>query len=220
VANSSVYRGLGARDYLNDIFRTIVGAADGKSGLGPASSVSDSLAAARLTPASVSGSFEHVHAKSPASDAAFVGIAVREEPLGSYPLRRRGWMKVVALIAVGLAVVCLPAGSTAWAQQPYSQYYDYVSKVSVGNDSFLYIAVGDSFNLSGNHGCTNLAFARSMYTISDDRTKAQLQIALASFLSRNRVWVQTTGCVPNLGYDYAILTNLQVCDSPSGLCHD
>jgi hypothetical protein len=130
-------------------------------------------------------------------------------------------MKSTAPIALGLAAACLLIASPAWTQQPYGQYYDYIAKVQVTNDNYLSInvALGNGYNLSPSHGCHNLAFARSMYTISDDRTKAWLQLALASQLSRKKIFVQTQGCAPNApDYDYPLLTGLQICDGPPGLC--
>ena len=37
-------------------------------------------------------------------------------------------------------------------------------------------------------------YAVSKHPLSDDRTRAQLQVALASFLSHQKVFVVTTGC--------------------------
>jgi hypothetical protein len=123
-------------------------------------------------------------------------------------------MKVIKRIALGLAMACLPAGTPLLAQQSYGQYYDYVFKVGVHDDNFLYIdaTVSGAVTLATNHGCQNLAFARSKYPIGDDRTKAWLQIALASQLSRKKIYIQTEGCNPNPGFDYPTLMNLQICD--------
>jgi hypothetical protein len=99
---------------------------------------------------------------------------------------------VAALLACAFASTTGTAQTTANAPQ-FAQYYDFISKVQVGDDHFLLINVtGDSFSTA--HGCEQRWFARSTFRLSHDRTKAQLQVAMASFLSRSKIWVQTTQC--------------------------
>ena len=74
--------------------------------------------------------------------------------------------------------------------------YDYVKKVNVGEDNHLYIAVRGNFTLE--HKCSNRAYVKSQFSLSDDRTKAWLQMAMASFLSRSKVHIWTRDCTGNL----------------------
>ena len=104
----------------------------------------------------------------------------------------------------------------AMAQQneTVSEEYDHVTKVNVGEDNFLYIAVRGNFKTR--HPCTNRSFVRSLYPISDDRTKAWLQIATASFLSRSKIHIWTRDCAGKLkiagdvGSGYPIMIKLQL----------
>ena len=60
--------------------------------------------------------------------------------------------------------------------QTISEEYDYVKKVDVGEDNYLYIAVKGNFKKT--HPCANRAFVKSQFSLSDDRTKAWLQMAM------------------------------------------
>ena len=93
----------------------------------------------------------------------------------------------------------------AHATGHYGQYYDYVYKVSIGGsgDNYLYINVPGNFSTS--HGCSKPFYARSLYPLSDERTKAWLQQATASLLSRTPVYVETNGCTD---YGYPIIDQL------------
>jgi hypothetical protein len=114
-------------------------------------------------------------------------------------------MKFVTFIASALALSGLLMAPIAQAQQPHGEYYDYVIKVNVGDDGYLYVNVAGNF--SPNHGCSQPGYVRSDYTLSDDRTRAWLQMSLASFLSKKKVYVETTGCT---NYGYPIMTKLQL----------
>jgi len=114
-------------------------------------------------------------------------------------------MKSFALIAFALAAFGLLSASTACAQQTHGEYYDYVTKVNVGDGGYLAINVAGG--LANPEHCQNPWFTRSANTLSDDQTKAWLQIALASFLSKKKVYVESSGCTP---YGHLILTKLQL----------
>jgi len=107
---------------------------------------------------------------------------------------------VITLAALGLL------SASAVAQQPHGEYYPSVDKVEVGDDGFLYIRAG---NFLPSHGCSQPYFARSKYPLSDDRTRAWLQISLASYLSKRRVYVENTGCT---SYGHLLLTKLQLAE--------
>jgi hypothetical protein len=77
--------------------------------------------------------------------------------------------------------------------------------VNVGDDGYLYINVLG--NLSTSHGCSKPWYARSKEPLSDDRTKAFLQMAMASFLSQAGVHVWTSSCT---AYGYPVLIQLQL----------
>ena len=109
-------------------------------------------------------------------------------------------MKVLASIMIIAVALALLSGSPTWA---YSDgIYNYISKVQVGDDDYLYINVPPNFS-NNDHcvcpqpappGCLGPWYAVSKHNMSDDRTKAQMQIALASYLGHKEVYVQTDGC--------------------------
>lgn len=111
--------------------------------------------------------------------------------------------RVVRYVAVVMVLLGTFAGSAHAVE--YGQYYDYVYKVQVGNDNYLYINVLGNF--TNNHGCSQPFFARSTYLLSDNRTKAWMQLATASLLSHTRVYIQTNGCTP---YGHPIMNLLQL----------
>jgi hypothetical protein len=100
-----------------------------------------------------------------------------------------------------VASLLLPGLATA-----HDQDHNYVTKVTV-DDNYLYIDVVGEFS---NYGCTSPYFARSKYPISDERTRAWLQIATTSFVSEKKVHVWTSGCVGGATAGYPILTELQM----------
>jgi alpha-galactosidase len=95
--------------------------------------------------------------------------------------------------------------ATSASAQSGERSYDFVSKILVDDDSYLYINVSGSFAQA--HGCSQLSLARSKYPINDERTKALMQLAIASFLSRNKVHVSTTGCTL---YGHPVIDKLQL----------
>ena len=111
---------------------------------------------------------------------------------------------------MGLALVVLGAG-LGWpageaAAVDFNRTYQYVSRVNVGDDGFLYINVLGNF--AANHGCSKQSYVRSKELLADERSKAFLQMAMASFLSQAEVNVWTSGCSPN-GYPVLIQLQLQ-----------
>ena len=81
--------------------------------------------------------------------------------------------------------------------QEYHKDYNYVYKIQIHEDNYLYINVNDidqGLNFDPQHGCDSQSYARSQWPLSDDRTKAMLQVALASALSHSAVHVWTRGC--------------------------
>ena len=115
----------------------------------------------------------------------------------------RGVQRSMQYVVVGLALVGVFAGAAHAVV--YGQYYDYVTKINVGDDGYLYINV--SGNFSNSHGCSQPWFARSAYPLGDDHTKAWLQQATASLLSHTKVYVQTNGCTAS---NYPIMNLLQL----------
>ena len=82
--------------------------------------------------------------------------------------------------------------------------YPYVTKVNVGTDNYAYIAVRGNY---ANSGCSKPWYARTSHTLTDERAKAQMQVALSSFLSKKEVYIWTNGCT---SYGYPILTKIQL----------
>ncbi len=81
--------------------------------------------------------------------------------------------------------------------QNYHKNYSYIYKVQIHEDNYLYINVIDEDigpNLDSQHGCDTQTYTKSQWPLSDDRTKAMLQVALASALSHSPVHVWTRGC--------------------------
>ena len=118
-------------------------------------------------------------------------------------------------ILFALAVwLCLSCSTSAQQNKTVYAEYDYVTKVNVGEDNHLYISVKGNFKPS--HPCNNRAFVKSKFPLSDDRTKAWLQIATASFLSRSKVHIWTRECAGNLviagpvGSGYPIMVKMQM----------
>lgn len=110
--------------------------------------------------------------------------------------------------AIAFILICHLSVSTAALAQAVVRDYRYVTKVNVGQDNHLYITVAGNF--SPDHGCTNHSYVRSSYPLSDDRTKAWLQMATASFLSQSKVHVWTRGCNGGANVDYPIMIGLQM----------
>jgi len=92
--------------------------------------------------------------------------------------------------------------------QPPQVQYNYVRKVLVKSDNYLYVAVAGNYNKS--HNCPNLAYARSSSPITDDLTKAYLQAAIASFLSRSKIRIGTNGCVGSGSAVYPQINYIQL----------
>ena|SRR6266513_4194 len=120
------------------------------------------------------------------------------------PLGLGGNMKIAQLLLVPL--VTLGAVATEHSRTPpWDQDYDYVVKVNAGNDGYLYISVKGNF--SDQHHCSNPAFGRSSNPLTNEATKAEMNIAMASFVTRKKVHVWTDGCIP---YGYPIITKIEV----------
>jgi len=94
----------------------------------------------------------------------------------------------------------------------FGQYYDYVYKINVGTDNYLYINVmlNAGVNFSSSHGCSTPYYARSLEPVTNDRTKAWLQMATASLLSHTKVYVYTNGCTTNATTGYPIMIQFQL----------
>ena len=101
-----------------------------------------------------------------------------------------------------IALVIALSGATAHAG---GSSYDYVNKVNVGSDNYLYIAVPG--NLS-NTQCSRPYYARSLYPLSDARTKAMMQVALTSFVSKKSIYIWTNSSCTS--YGYPIMSKLQL----------
>jgi hypothetical protein len=102
---------------------------------------------------------------------------------------------IALLICVVVAVTALEVGRKKLAAQvPVTGWdYEYVGKVNV-EGNHLGINVMGNFIKEKHSNCEQPYWAFSPYPLSDERTKAMLSVALASFLGRRRVWVETQGC--------------------------
>lgn len=88
----------------------------------------------------------------------------------------------------------------------HQEGYQFIRKVQAdSNNNVLGIAVTGNFSPS--HGCTKPYWAFSQHSLDHPGTKAMLQIALSSFLSRKQVYITTNGCTAS---GYPILTNVMV----------
>jgi hypothetical protein len=91
---------------------------------------------------------------------------------------------IPALLAASLPLFAAKAAS--------EHIYPYVGKVDVGEDNLLlFNVVGNAVN---DDNCSQPWFIVSQHPLSDDRTRAQLQIAIASLLSHKEVFVSAIGC--------------------------
>jgi hypothetical protein len=98
---------------------------------------------------------------------------------------------LLILVFWGLAI-CLPMAS---ARATSSHQYDYIAEVQIPDDNYLYLnCPGNCINDDNCSGSLGPWWVVSKHPLTDDRTRAQLQVALASFLSRRNVYVVTTGC--------------------------
>ena len=127
-------------------------------------------------------------------------------------------MKSAMLLACLIIGATLTTMQFAWAQAPHGEYYDYVYKIQIDESGKLGINVwkNGSPNLNGT-GCSTPYYAWTSLTVNDERVKAWYQMAIASYLSRTKVWVETSGCTggpehPSDGYP--ILQKLQVTSQP------
>ena len=108
-------------------------------------------------------------------------------------------MTVLALAAI----MILPMTANA---ESHGQYYDYVTKVNVGTDNYLYINVLGNFSI--NHGCVGPWFVRSQYPLTDERTKAWLQeFASTSFVYHKRFGLKLAGVTAALESGIRYLQN-------------
>jgi hypothetical protein len=104
-----------------------------------------------------------------------------------------------------MLAVCVVVGAMSPAFAAHGEYYDYVWKVHTGDNSIVSIAVPGNF--SSDHGCSQPWWARSKFPVSDARTKAQMTIAMASLLTRKKIYIATDGCTPD---GYPIFTQLAI----------
>jgi hypothetical protein len=101
------------------------------------------------------------------------------------------------IIIISVIAIMIFAMILYLSAQAYQKEYDYIYKVQIHEDNYLYINVNDinqGSNFDPQHGCESRTYARSQWPLSDDRTKAMLQVALASALSHTKVHVWTRGC--------------------------
>lgn len=115
----------------------------------------------------------------------------------------RSGKRVVLYVAAVLGLWGAFAGRAEAVE--FGQYYEYVSAVEVGNDNHLYIAVLGNF--TNDHGCAQPWFAQSAFPLSDDRTKAWMQLATVSLLSHTKVYIQSIDCT---AYGHLIMDKLQL----------
>lgn len=114
-------------------------------------------------------------------------------------------MRLGQLTALGAFLL---AGAVALAPPTLASsqhYYDFIGKVNIPNDGYLWINVPG--NLINDDNCGTPWYAISQNPLSDDRTRAQLQVALASFLGRKKVYIVTNGCTAS---GYLLLDTIQI----------
>jgi len=123
-------------------------------------------------------------------------------------------MKVSTIIATLVLSGMVIVSPHVFAQQPVQRDYPYVFQIAIKSDNRLWINVKG--NYQNVHGCTPW-FAASDVTLSDDRARAWLQIALASYLSKTRVYVTTLGCIsaPDGGPQYPKIIDLEIEMTPA-----
>ncbi len=101
------------------------------------------------------------------------------------------------MIIISANVICVFGIIVYLSAQEFHKDYSYIYKVRIQEDNSLLINVNDidhGSNFDPQHGCDLQTFAKSKWPVSDDRTKAMLQVALASALSHTKVHVWTRGC--------------------------
>jgi hypothetical protein len=120
-------------------------------------------------------------------------------------------MKFKDTIALGIIVLVGTVPFSLLARAETSGSYPYVSKVNIAEGHRLRINVPGNFpRVPGEESC-NQAYAVSQHDLSDDRARAQLQIALASFLARKAVFIVTIGCQHGGNDDgYLLLDTIQL----------
>jgi hypothetical protein len=125
---------------------------------------------------------------------------------GKATLRHRVVLYVAAIL------VLLSAFAKRADAVSFGQYYDYVYKINIGSDNYLYINVvlNSGVNFAPGHGCSTPYYARSLEPMSSDRTKAWLQMATASLLSHAKVYIYTSGCTTNASTGYPIMMQFQL----------
>src|SRR3712207_4038520 len=97
--------------------------------------------------------------------------------------------------ALWLAVALLTSGgSPSSAPAPTQEEYGYVASVYVRDDNYVYIQVwsqasGRAFKPSQASTCGTGSAGRSKHPITDERSKAFMRLAVASFVTRSKVIV-------------------------------
>jgi hypothetical protein len=114
-------------------------------------------------------------------------------------------MKLQQLPAVAVCLLSGAAAFTVPAQAVSEHYYDFIGKVNIPSDGYLWINVPG--NLVNDDNCQNPWYAISKQPLSNDITRAQLQVALASFLGRKKVYIRATGCTAS---GYLLLDTIQL----------
>jgi hypothetical protein len=120
-------------------------------------------------------------------------------------------MRFKDTLALGVAVLgsAFPASRLAWADT--SGPYPYVDRVNIVEGHRLRIHIPGNFPIAAGEENCNHAFAVSQHDLSDDRARAQLQVALASFLARKEVFIVTIGCQHGGNDDgYLLLDTIQL----------
>jgi hypothetical protein len=113
-----------------------------------------------------------------------------------------------AIVAILTALVLTSSVADPAEALTFHRDYPYVWRVNIGEDNYLWINVYANFTTE--HGCNERWYARSKHDLSDDRTKALLQMAMASFLAQIPVHVWTEGCTGGGSTGYPILIQLQL----------
>ena len=121
---------------------------------------------------------------------------------------------------LALALTLILSATASAAVPGHGQIYAYITRVEPDRDQRLTISVkhpNGTEGLDWRHGCNNPSpniqdnfFAHSQFPLTNERTKAFLQIALTSFVEKKQVWVQTSGCTLGGNQGDPVLDTLQI----------
>ncbi len=116
------------------------------------------------------------------------------------------------VLPVALILILTPVITNIAQNSIIEAQYEYVAAVYAGDDVPTHLLIQVKGSYLPVHGCPQRSWAHSKYPITDERTKAWMTIALASFLGRQSVSVKTQGCTTD---GFPVLIGIQVQDTYS-----